>query len=196
MTDAGHRRQELAQPGWIGVDRLEEGEVPRLRLVLERAGAQALGEPAPEGVEPVIGHLEDAADVRRRVPVEEEARLRGVAVHAVLALQEAQRDERVEEVASRSLVQPEPATDGLEVSGMTGELGEEAHLDGAQERLGCPEAQAHLHDVVWCRSLAHSTPPGKDDEPTEPPNGGLDALDRVPRAPDATCHPARRLTRG
>ena len=46
--------------------------------------------------------------------VEEQIGLRSVGVAVAGALQEAQRDQRVEEVAGRALVQAEPADDGVE----------------------------------------------------------------------------------
>jgi hypothetical protein len=52
----------------------------------------------------VVRHLEHAADVARLALVEKEIRLGGVAVDAALALQKAERNERIEEVASRPLV--------------------------------------------------------------------------------------------
>ena len=51
-----------------------------LDLVLRAAGAEPLGEIAPEAIEARVGHLEDAAHELRAVPVEEQRRLRRVAV--------------------------------------------------------------------------------------------------------------------
>jgi hypothetical protein len=65
-------------------------------------GGQWLGE---EAVEPVVGHLEDAADVRRAHGVEEQGSVWGVAVEGLLAspvaVEEVEGDESVEDVVDR-----------------------------------------------------------------------------------------------
>ena len=66
---------EPAQPLGVGVDRLEE-VAAGLRLVLRLAGPQALGERSPEPVQAGVHHLEEAAQVARLGPVEEESRSR------------------------------------------------------------------------------------------------------------------------
>ena len=92
----------------IGVERLEEARAAALDLVLRLPGAQRLGEVAPERIEAMVRHLEDAADVGRLLPVEEQVGLGRVGVAVAGALQEAERDQRVEEVARRARVQAEP----------------------------------------------------------------------------------------
>jgi len=83
----------------------------------------------------MIGHLEDPAEIRRLAPVQKQIGRRGVLVDAVATLEEAERDESVEEVTSRALMQAEPSAQGLQVLRMTGELGKDLHLDGTQKGL-------------------------------------------------------------
>ena len=63
----------------IGVERLEETRPAALDLVLRLARPERLGQVAPERIEPLVRHLEDAADVRRLVAIEEEIGLGRVA---------------------------------------------------------------------------------------------------------------------
>ena len=63
VAEPGHRREELLQPGRIRVERFEERCVPGLCLVLNLPGSERFGEVAPEAVQAVIGHLQDAAEV-------------------------------------------------------------------------------------------------------------------------------------
>ncbi len=95
----------------------------------------------------MIRHFQDAADVRRLVPVEEELRLGRVGVHAVGALQEPESDQRVEEVTRRAWVQAETSLHVLQRAGPPGEIREELHLDGTQQHLRRHEPQTDLHDV-------------------------------------------------
>ena len=81
MADARHRREELLQPRRIGVQRLER--VRGRRASTSFCGwpvRKRLGQAAPERIEPGVRHLEDAADIRRLVPVEEQIGLRSVRV--------------------------------------------------------------------------------------------------------------------
>src|SRR3954467_3136201 len=93
MTQPGHRSEELLQASGIGVESLEERHLARLRFVLELARPQSLGEVAPEGVQAMVGHLQNTSDVGGLLPVQEQVRARRVAVHPVLALEEPQRYE-------------------------------------------------------------------------------------------------------
>ena len=69
------------------------------------------------------------------------SRSRACCVAVTVALQEAERDERVEKVARRAGMQTEPPAQRLERLWAARQLGEDAQLDGAQERLRAPEAQ-------------------------------------------------------
>ena len=111
---------------------LEERRVSDGRLVLRAPGAEAFRQPAPEAVEAMVRHLEDPAEVRRLAAIEKEVRFRGVVVHAVTTLEEAERHQGVEKVVRRALVQSEPVAQRAEVLWMPGKLGEDAHLDGTQ----------------------------------------------------------------
>src|SRR5207237_613388 len=79
---AGHRGEELAEARGVGVERVER-VATGLGLVLRVAGAEGLGQRAPERVEAGVGHLEDAADVAGRVAVGEASGLRRVAAGVV-----------------------------------------------------------------------------------------------------------------
>ncbi len=68
------------QPRRIGIERLEESRPADLDLVLRLTGAKRLGQISPERIEAVVRHLEDAADVRRLVPIEKEIGLGRVRV--------------------------------------------------------------------------------------------------------------------
>ena len=75
-------------------------------------------------------------------PVEEQVRLGRVGVAIAAAREEAERDQRVEEVARRARMQPQPAAQRVVLLGAARQLGEHAHLDGAQQRLGRPEGES------------------------------------------------------
>ena len=100
-------------------------------------------------IEALIGHLKHAADIGRLVLVEKQIGSGRVGVDTVCRGQKAERDQRVEKVASGSGMQAEAAGQRFEVFGMPGKFGEDLHLDGAEQRLGGPEAQADLEDVIW-----------------------------------------------
>ncbi|HWA84855.1 MAG TPA: hypothetical protein VG710_01420 [Opitutus sp.] len=148
MAHPGHRGEKFLQALGVGVERFEEPRAAAAQLVLRQAGAQALGEMGPERIEPVIRHLEDAADVGRFFPVEKEGGLGSVAVAVAFTLEKAERDERIEEIAGGAFVQAEPAAQALEFFGAAGELGEDLHLDRAQERFRGPEGEAGLQDFL------------------------------------------------
>ena len=80
-----------------------------LDFVLRLAGAKGLRQVAPEAIEPRVGHLEEAAHIARAARSRNRAVSRGVAVARVgavaVALEKAQRHERVEEVGNRAAVQ-------------------------------------------------------------------------------------------
>ena len=69
---AGHGLQELLQPRRIGVKGHERVGVAVFGFVLRKPSAQRRGEMAPEGIEPLVGHLQNAADIGRLALVEEE----------------------------------------------------------------------------------------------------------------------------
>jgi hypothetical protein len=155
VADAGHGLQELFEARRLGVERFEDARAAALRFVLWEPGAQGLGEMSPERIEAVIGHLEDAANVRRLLAVEEEIGFRRVGVTIALTRQEPQRDQRVEEIERRSGVQPEPAAERGERFGAFRQFSEHAELDGAEQRLGGPECQPCLHDPFGCQLRVH-----------------------------------------
>ena len=87
---------------------------------------------APERIQAVVRHLEDAADVGRLAPVEEEIGFGRVGVAIAVALKKSERDERVEKVARRARVQPEAPAKRVERLGAVRELAEHAKLDRAE----------------------------------------------------------------
>ena len=100
--------------------------------MLRLARPQSLGEMVPEAEEPEVGHLEDAADVRRLPPVEEEIGLGRVRVDAAVPLQEAERDEGIEKIERGSLVQPEALAQIVGRRRFLRQPREDLELDGAQ----------------------------------------------------------------
>src|SRR4029079_19112854 len=117
-------------------------------LVLRLPVLKPLRQPAPEPVEALIGHLQNAADIAGLGAVEVVVGFRRVAIGALrIALQHAERHQRIEEVADAARMQLEAALQLRRVCGFLGELGEDAKLDRAQERLGTPEAETELQDV-------------------------------------------------
>ena len=64
----------------IGIERLEETRTAGLDFVLRQSRYAGLGEIAPERIEALVAHLENAADIRRLFAIEEEIGLRGIGV--------------------------------------------------------------------------------------------------------------------
>jgi hypothetical protein len=89
--------QELPESLGIAVQRGED-LAPVPGLVLRLPAVKRVGERAPERVQTGVSHLEHPADVGRARAIEEERRVRCVAVGAIVALEHAERDQRVEEV--------------------------------------------------------------------------------------------------
>ena len=72
---------------------------PTPTLILQFTGAQSLRERSPEAIEPGIRHLEETADIGWLGSIEKQVRVCGVAVNAVLALQQLECNQSIEEVA-------------------------------------------------------------------------------------------------
>src|SRR5918999_5320246 len=66
---ASHRFDKILEPGWVGIKSGEEVP-PCFCFVLGLSGPQRLRERTPERIQPRIGHLKQAPDVRRLRPVE------------------------------------------------------------------------------------------------------------------------------
>ena len=86
----------------------------------------------PERIKTLVGHLEDSADVGRLALIQKEVGRGRVVILAVQALEKAQRDQRVQEIARRTRMQAETSLDCCEVLGVLGKLGKQFDLDGAQ----------------------------------------------------------------
>jgi hypothetical protein len=80
---------------------------------------------------------------------------RGVRVGLAFALQHAERDQRIEEVAGGARVQAESFDQDFGSPGPSPELGEQAEFDRAEERLRSPEGEAELQDRIG-RHLGNS----------------------------------------
>ena len=102
----------------------------------------------PETVKPGVRHLKYPADVGGLVAIEEKVRIGSIAVVVLSATQKAERYQSIEEIARRTGMQPETAGQRVELFGTVGEFGEDSHFDSAEQRFRCPEAHAHLHDVI------------------------------------------------
>ncbi len=155
VADAGHGGEELLEAGGIGVEGFKTWRFAGAGFVLRLAGAESLGEVAPEGIEAVVGHLEDAAHVGRLLAIEEEIGGGGVGVFAVLPLEETKGDESVEEIPGRPGVQAEAPAQGFEGLRSMGQFGEDSHLNGAEKDFRGPEAKADLENVFRCGVIAH-----------------------------------------
>jgi hypothetical protein len=55
-------------------------------------------------------------------------------------------------------VKAQPVAQSLAALRVPRELGEQLHLDCAQECLRGPEAEADLHDLIWGRIFTHVSP--------------------------------------
>ena len=60
-----HGFQELFQPGRIGVEGHERVGAAIFDFVLRKSSSEGGGEMAPKGIEPVVGHFQNAANVGR-----------------------------------------------------------------------------------------------------------------------------------
>jgi hypothetical protein len=145
------RLHELFKACGVAVELLEDRLAGELDLGLRLAGLERLSEVTPEPVGPGVAHLEEPPDIGGALRVEERRRFGTVAVAAVgalsIALEEAQRDQRVEKVVDRPRVQPEPCTDFLTRHRRATQMAEQVQLDGREQSLRRPEPDADFHDV-------------------------------------------------
>src|SRR5579863_724615 len=150
-ADAGHGPQKCLQPARIGVERAEEVLFSR-RFALRLAGPQGRGEIVPVPVKPAVGHLENAADIRRLVLVKEQIGGGRVRVRAVLPLEKSERHQRVEKIAGGPRMQAQAAGERFERLRAARQFGEDLHFNCAEKRLRGPEGQAGLQNVIgaWC----------------------------------------------
>ena len=149
-AEARHRGEELLEPGGVPIEHPKEIGLAVAALVLRQPGLQRLGKVAPEAVEPRVHHLKHAAAISGLIAVEIELGLGRVGVAPIgKALQHAERDERVEEVAGAALVQSERLAQLRKAHRPArGKAGEQAELDRAQKRLRTPERAAELEDLI------------------------------------------------
>ena len=110
----------------------------------------AFGERTPVGIQPRIAHFQETADVGGLVAVEKPIALRSIRVFTVATFEEVQRDQRVEKVVDAALVKAKPLPDRFGGERSPGEFRKQTEFDRAQQRLGRPEAEAGLEDVI-CR---------------------------------------------
>ena len=158
QAQAGHGGKELLEALGVAVEGVEEVAAV-LGLVLRLSRLQAFGEVGPEAEEAGAHHLQHAAHVRRLGPVQVEIGRGRVGVLALLALEHAQGDQRVEEIARAALVKVEPGPDVLQRQRPLGQLREQAQLHRTEQRLGAPVPEAQLHDRIGRNFLSHQEPP-------------------------------------
>jgi hypothetical protein len=118
----------------------------------------SFGQKAPGPVKPGIGHFEKAANVALLRPVEKKISLGRVAVASILAVEQFQRDKRVEEIARRTLVQPEPLRQIGKIGRALGKLSEQAKLHRAQKRLRRPETKPKIENIGGRWGFGHGAP--------------------------------------
>ena len=99
-TDPTHRAQKPSQLPRIGIQCRKDIFSSAFALVLQLTGAQGLRKRSPEAIEPGICHFKNAADIGWLSSIEKQVGVYGVAVDAVLALQQLERDQRIKEVTS------------------------------------------------------------------------------------------------
>lgn len=141
----------------IGIEGAEEIFAAVAGFVLVLSGPEGFGEVAPERIEAAVAHLEDAADVRGFVAVEEQVGGGRIAVDAVGPLEKSEGHEGVEEIGGGPGVESESGLQVLEVAGLLRQLGEDSEFDGAEERFGGPEAEADLQNLFG-RGVSHANP--------------------------------------
>ena len=122
--------------------------MPVLGFILQLTSAQCRGEVVPESVEPVVGHLQNAADVGRLLLVQKQGCLRRVAVDPVLPLEKPEGHEGVQKVTGSPWMKPHASGQGGQVFRVLGKFSEELHLHCAEECLGCPEGHTYLQNPV------------------------------------------------
>ena len=132
MAHARHGLKELFQSHRVGVQGYERIGTAVFSFVLGKPAAQRRRELTPERIEPVVGHFEDAAHVRWLTLVEEEFSRRRVIVTPVTAFEKFQRHQRVEEIACRSWMEPQPLLQSFDIPGVFRKLREQPHFNGAQ----------------------------------------------------------------
>src|SRR6516164_1816476 len=84
-AESGHCGQELFQSGRVGVNRSKK-VFPSLSLVLQLAGFESGGQVGPKTVEACVAHFQNAADIARLGPVEEQIAFGCICILAVVPL--------------------------------------------------------------------------------------------------------------
>ena len=136
----GHRFHERAQRLRVLRKRLEKAAAG-FRLVLRLAGAKALGQRAPETVEPGVAHLQKAADIARLGAIEKEIGFRRVGIASVLALQHAERHQGVEEIPGGALVNFQPRGQCVGIERALCKLGEKRRARPPTARSSRPKSR-------------------------------------------------------
>src|SRR5262249_5045938 len=131
---AAHRRHELLEALGLPVELREHLGTGVLDLVLGRAGAQGLLEIVPEPEQAIVEHLEDPARGVRAAAHQKARTLGGVRVARAgpvsLAIEDAKRDQRVEEVGDGAGMKAEALAELLAGERSVPELVEEVKLGG------------------------------------------------------------------
>ena len=106
---ACHAAKEEFQANRNSEERSKQNRLAMRGFILRLTRAEAGGEVVPMTEKAAIGHLENSADIRGLVLVEEDVGGGRVAIGSVFASEETERDEGVQEVASGTGMKAEAA---------------------------------------------------------------------------------------
>jgi hypothetical protein len=130
--DSAHRIHELLEPLGPAVELGEHRRAGVFNLVLRLAGAEAVGEIAPESIKASVGHLKKATHKLRAVAIEEQRSFLRVAIagfrSVAVTLEKAKRHQCVEEIGICSRMQLESKLQLAAGHGTNAELCEKLEL--------------------------------------------------------------------
>ena len=139
---ARHRLQKLFQPCRIGVDGFKYRRASALQFALRQSRTQSLRQIVPMPKQTVVGHLQNAADIRRLALVQKKFCRWSIRIDPVAPLEKSQRDQCIQKIPRRSRMQSQPPRQRLQILRVLCQLGKDFHLHRAQKRLRGPESQA------------------------------------------------------
>ena len=148
-AEARHRGQELPQRVGIFI-KLAENIDTVFGFVLRLAGVQSLGKRIPETEQARVQHFQETADVGWLGAVQKQIRFGSVGIKSIGALQQFQRDQRIQEVELRARMDVEALANGGSVQRTFRQFREESDFHRAEQRFGGHEAEAKLHDGFRC----------------------------------------------
>ncbi len=152
-----HGFHELGQPFRPAVQLFEHRGFAVFGFVLRLTCAEGFRQIAPERIQSVVGHLQEATCVLRAPFVEEERRLRRVAITpggtVAVSLEEPEGDQSVEEIGIRPWMQAERRLKLGSGHGAAAKAAEQLKFDGRQQRFRGPEGHTDFHDSSWGQRL-------------------------------------------